>query len=153
MLRPAKSPQPGVSVTMLSILNNTASMQAQQALSATNNNLGTALQRLSTGLQINSGADGPAAYVISQAQQAQVVGLNQAIQNTNQAVDLVQTGSGALNEVSNLLTQVYGLALDSANSGVNDAEAQAANQAQISNALSTINTIATSTQFNGQNLL
>jgi flagellin len=138
---------------MLSILNNTASNQAQQALTNTNNNLGTALQRLSTGLMINSGADGPAAYVISQAQQTQIAGLNQAIQNTNQAVNLVQTGSGALNEVSNLLTQVYGLALDSANSGVNDSNALAANQSQISNALSTINQIATSTQFNGKNLL
>jgi flagellin len=138
---------------MLSILNNTASAQAQQALSQTNTNLGTALQRLSTGLQINSGADGPAAYVISQAQQTQIAGLNQAIQNTNQAVNLVQTGSGALNEINNLLNQVYGLALDSANSGVNDAQAQAANQAQIGNALSTINQIANSTSFNGNNLL
>src|ERR1700735_2316316 len=126
---------------MLSILNNTASMQAQNALNSTSNNVATALQRLSTGLQINSGADGPAAYVISQSEQAQVAGLNQAISNTNHAVDLVQTGSGALNEISNLLPQVRGLALDSANSGVNDAEAQAANQAQINNALSTINTI------------
>jgi flagellin len=138
---------------MLSILNNTAAMQAQTALNSTNSNLTTALQRLSTGLQINSGADGPAAYVISQAQQAQVAGLNQAIQNTNQAVNLVQTGSGALNEINNLLTQVRGLALDSANAGVNDASAQAANQAQIANALSTINQIATSTQFNGKQLL
>jgi flagellin len=150
---PAVNPNPGVSNAMLSILNNTASQQAQSALSMTNSNLTTSLQRLSTGLQINSGADGPAAYVISQAQQAQVAGLNQAIQNTNQAVDLVQTGDGALNEISNLLTQVRGLALDSANSGVNNAEAQAANQAQIANALSTINTIATSTQFNGNTLL
>jgi flagellin len=153
MLRPAVNPQLGALTAMLSILNNTAATQAQQALNNTNNALSTSLQRLSTGLQINSGADGPAAYVISQAQQAQVAGLNQAIQNTNQAVDLVQTGSGALSEVSNLLTQIRGLALDSANAGVNDASALAANQAQINNALSTINTIATSTQFNGKNLL
>ena len=138
---------------MLSTLNNTASMQAQTALNSTNNNLSTALQRLSTGLQINSGADGPAAYVLSQAQQAQVAGLNQAIQNTNQAVDLVQTGDGALNEINNLLTQVRSLAVDSANTGTTDASALAANQAQISNALSTINQIATTTQFNGRNLL
>jgi flagellin len=138
---------------MLSVLNNTASMQAQSALNSTSNNLSTALQRLSTGLQINSGADGPAAYVLSQNQQAQVAGLNQAITNTNQAVNLVQTGDGALNEISSLLTQVRGLALDSANSGVNDASAMAANQAQVSNALATINQIATSTSFNGNNLL
>src|SRR5579863_6515509 len=111
---------------MLSILNNSAATQAQQALNSTNNSLSTSLQRLSTGLKINTGADGPAAYVISQAQQAQVAGLNQAISNTNQAVDLVQTGEGALSEVSNLLTQIRGLALDSANAGVNDASALAA---------------------------
>jgi flagellin len=138
---------------MLSILNNTAATQAQQSLNMTNGNLATALQRLSTGLKINSGADGPAAYVISQAQQAQVAGLNQAVDNTNQAISLVQTGSGALNEINNLLTQVRGLALDSANAGVNNSGALQANQSQISNALNTITQIATSTQFNGKQLL
>lgn len=138
---------------MLSIINNTSSMQAQQALGNTSNTLSTSLQRLSTGLKINSGADGPAALVISQAQQAQIAGLNTAIDNTNQAVSLVQTGEGALGEVNNLLTQVRSLALNSANSGVNDANALAANQAQIANALNTINQIANNTQFNGKQLL
>jgi flagellin len=138
---------------MLSILSNTSSLQAQTALNNTNNNLSTSLQRLSTGLKINSGADGPAAYVISQEQSAQVAGLNTAINNTNEAVSVVQVGEGALNQVSSLLTQVRSLALDSANTGVDDANALAANQAQITNALDTINRIATNTQFGSKTLL
>ena len=103
----------------LSIVNNSASLNAQQSLNNTNNALNTSLERRSPGLKINTGADGPAAYVISQEQQAQIAGLNTAIDNTNQAVTVVQTAEGALNEVNSLLTQIRGLALNSANSGVN----------------------------------
>ena len=138
---------------MLSVLNNTSSLQAQTALNNTSNNLSGSLQRLSTGLKINSGADGPAAYVISQEQSAQVAGLNTAINNTNEAVSVVQVGEGALNQVSSLLTQIRGLALDAANTGVVDSNAQAADQAQISNALSTIDRIANNTQFGSKKLL
>jgi flagellin len=137
----------------LSIVNNTSSLNAQQSLSKTSSSLNTSLQRLSSGLKINSGADGPAALVISEQQRAQISGLQTAIDNTNKAVSVVQTGEGALNEVNSLLTQVRGLALDSANSGVNDANALAANQAEISNALSTINNIANTTKFGTKNLL
>ena len=137
----------------LSILNNTATLQAQTSLDQTSNALDTSLQRLSTGLKINSGADGPAAFVIANEQQAQVVGLQQAIQNTSQAVNVVQIAEGGLNEISNLLNQARALALDSANSGVNDSTALTANQAQLSNIISTINNIANTTQFGSQVLL
>lgn len=137
----------------LSIVNNIASLNAQTALNNTNTNLNTSLQRLSTGLKINSGADGPAAYVIGQQQQAQIAGLNTAIDNTNQAVSVVQTAEGALSEVNSLLTQIRGIALNSANSGVNNSTALAANQAQINNAIATINSIAQTTTINGKNLL
>jgi len=137
----------------LSIVNNVASLNAQNSLNNTNNNLNTSLQRLSTGLKINSGADGPAAYVIGQQQNAQIAGLQTAIANTNQAVSVVQTASGGLQEISSLLTQIRGLALDSANSGVNNSTALAANQAQISNAIATINSIAQTTTLDGKNLL
>ncbi len=137
----------------LTVNNNIASLSAQAALDNTSNALNTSLQRLSTGLKINSGADGPAALVISQEQQAQVVGLQQAISNTSEAVNLVQTGEGGLSEISNLLTQARSLALDSANSGVNDSTALAANQAQLNNILSTINNIANTTQFGTKQLL
>ena len=137
----------------LSIVNNTASLNAQHNLGRTSSALSKSLERLSTGLKVNRGADGPAALVISEQQRAQIAGLKTAIDNTNKAVSVVQTGEGALNEVNSLLTKVRGLALDSANSGVNDSNALAANQAEITNALSTIDTIANTTKFGTKNLL
>jgi flagellin len=137
----------------LSLINNVASLTAQNNLSRTSSALSTSLQRLSSGLKINSGADGPAALVVSEHLRAQIGGLQTALDNTNKAVSLVQTGEGALNEINSLLTQARSLALDSANAGVNDTNTFQANQAQLSNILSTIDKIANSTQFNGKNLL
>jgi flagellin len=137
----------------LSVTTNIPSLYAQNALDNTTSALDTSLQRLSTGLRINTGADGPAAYVISQQQQAQIAGLQTAISNTSQATDLVQTADGALGTISNLLVQIRGLALDSANSGVQDAPALQANQAQINNALQTIDNIAANTQFGTKPIL
>ncbi|MEM7314782.1 MAG: flagellin, partial [Planctomycetota bacterium] len=111
------------------------------------------LEKLSTGFKVNRGADGPAALVISEKQRAQIAGLEQAIENTDKAVSVVQTAEGALNEVNSLLVKVRSLALDSANEGVNDADAMAANQAEIDNALETIDRIANSTQFSTKKLL
>ena len=91
--------------------------------------------------------------MISNEQGAQIAGLQSAIDNTNQAVSLVQTGEGALSEVNYLLVQIRGLALSAANSAVNDPTALAADQAQIQNALSTIDNIAPNTQFGTKKLL
>lgn len=137
----------------LSIVNNNASLNAQQSLNKTSGNLNKALERLSSGLKVNRGADGPAALVISEQQRAQIAGLKTAIDNTNKAVSVVQTAEGALNEVNGLLNKVRSLAIDSANSGVNDANALAANQAEITNSLNTITTIANTTKFGTKNLL
>ncbi len=137
----------------LSITNNIASLVAQQNLNNANNSLNTSLQRLSSGLKINSGADSPAGLVISNEQGAQIAGLQSAIDNTNQAVSLVQTGEGALSTVNSLLTQIRGLALSAANAAVNDPTALAADQAQIQNALQTIDRISSNTQFGTKKLL
>jgi flagellin len=137
----------------LSITNNISSLIAQQNLSNTTSALNTSLQRLSSGLKINTGADGPAALVISNEQGAQIAGLKSAIDNTNQAVSLVQTGEGALATVNDLLVQIRGLALSAANSAVNDPTALAADQAQIKNALQTIDRISANTQFGTKKLL
>jgi flagellin len=137
----------------LSIANNIASLVAQTNLSKSSSALNTSLQRLSSGLKINTGADSPAGLVISNEQGAQIAGLQSAIDNTNQAVSLVQTGEGALSEVNDLLVQVRGLALSAANSGVSDSTALAADQAQIANALSTIDNIAGQTRFGNTFLL
>jgi flagellin len=137
----------------LSIQNNIASLVAQGNLNKSSSALNTSLQRLSSGLKINTGADGPAALVISNEQGAQIAGLQSAIENTNQAVSLVQTSEGALSEVNDLLVQIRGLALSAANSAVNDPTALAADQAQITNALQTIDNIAANTQFGTKRLL
>lgn len=137
----------------LSIVNNVSSLNAQQNLNKTSSALSKSLERLSTGLKVNRGADGPATLVISEQQRAQIAGLTTAIDNTNKAVSVVQTAEGALNEVNGLLTKIRGLALDSANSGVNDANALAANQAEIANALATIDSISSRTKFGSKTLL
>lgn len=136
----------------LTIANNVASLNAQNSLTKTNNSLASSLQKLSTGLKINRGADGPAALVISEQQRAQISGLRTAVDNTNKAVAMVQTGEGALDEMNKLLNKVRSLAVDSANSGVNDANAQAANQAEITNILGTIDRISSTTKFGTKTL-
>jgi flagellin len=137
----------------LAITNNVASLTAQNNLNRTSNMLSKSLERLSSGLKINRGADGPAALVISEQQRAQIAGLQTAIDNTSKAVSMVQTTEGALNELNSLLVKVRSLALDSANTGVNDANALAANQAEVSNALATIDRIAVNTQFGTKKVL
>jgi flagellin len=138
---------------MLSLINNLSALIAQNNLNSANTSLNTSLQRLSSGLRINSGADDPAGLVISQEQMAQISGLQTAITNTSKAVNVVQIADGALNETNALLLQIRGLAVDAANSGTNDNNTLAADQAQITNALDTITRIANSTQFGSEHLL
>ena len=137
----------------LTIANNPLALTAQHNLGKTTVSYQKSLERLSSGLKVNRGADGPAALVISEKQRAQIAGLNQAVDNTEKAVALVQTAEGALNEINSLLVKVRSLAIDSANEGVNDDDALAANQAEIDNALDTINRIANNTQFGTKKLL
>jgi len=137
----------------LGVVNNSGSINAQNNLSRAQTSLNRSIERLSSGLKVNRGADGPAALVISEKQRAQISGLKTAIDNTEKAVSVVQTAEGALCEINSLLVKVRGLALDSANTGVNDDDALAANQAEIANALDTINRIANNTQFGTKKLL
>jgi flagellin len=137
----------------LGVVNNSGSINAQNNLSRAQSSLNRSIERLSSGLKVNRGSDGPAALVISEKQRAQIAGLRTAIDNTEKAVSVVQTAEGALSEINSLLVKVRGLALDSANTGVNDDDALAANQAEIANALDTINRIANNTQFGSKKLL
>jgi len=137
----------------LTIANNVASLNAQHKLNTSSMSLAKSVERLASGFKINRGADGPAALVISEKQRAQIAGLNAAIANTEKAVSMVQTAEGALNEINSLLVKIRSLAIDSANTGVNDDDALAANQAEITNALETIDRIAANTQFGTKKLL
>ena len=137
----------------LTITNNVSSLTAQHNLGRASTGVARSVERLSSGLKVNRGADGPAALVISEKQRAQIAGLRASIDNSEKAVSLVQTAEGALSEINSLLIKVRSLAIDSANSGVNDADALAANQSEITNALDTINRIANNTQFGTKKLL
>ena len=137
----------------LSIANNVSSLNAQHNLNRASARVAKSVERLSSGVKVNRGADGPAALVISEKQRAQIAGLRSAIDNSEKAVSVVQTAEGALSEINSLLVKVRSLAIDSANEGVNDSDALAANQAEIDNALDTIDRIAGNTQFGTRKLL
>ncbi|MDY0331372.1 MAG: flagellin [Thiomonas sp.] len=134
------------------INTNVNSLNTLNALNSTSNSLSTYIQQLSTGKQINGPADNPAGYAISQRFQTQINGLNQAVSNGNQAVSLVQTATGALQNETNLLQQIRTIAVQSAN-GSNTSQDRASLQGVVSQLLAQVQTIATQTQFNGQNLL
>ena len=138
---------------MLGLANNVGALNAQHNLTRSSNKLNHSIERLSSGFKVNRGADGPAALVISEKQRAQISGLRAAIDNTEKAVAVVQTAEGALSEINSLLVKIRSLAIDSANTGVNDEDALAANQAEIDNALETIDRIANNTQFGEKKLL
>src|SRR5439155_13380244 len=115
--------------------------------------LSTRLQRLSTGLQINSGKDNPAGLIASEQLRSEINGVNQAIDNTQRAGNVVNTAEGALSEVSSLLLEVQTLTNQAANSGALSPQEIQANQLQLDSILNSINRIANTTQFNGVKLL
>jgi flagellin len=111
------------------------------------------MERLSSGLKINRGADGPAALVISERLRAQTAGLKQAIDNSEAGVSLMQTAEAALDEVSAALINARQLAVHAANEAVNDDFMLRADQSEIDNILATVNRIAMNTQYGTKNLL
>ena len=135
------------------INHNIASMNAYRNLARNDTGLTRSLERLSSGLRINKSADDPAGLVVSENMRAQIVGLGQAIENSETATAMVQTAEGALTEVHALLMSMRELAVHAANEGANSAADLAADQAEIDNALDTIDRIAGTTQFGTKKLL
>lgn len=138
---------------MSTINTNLSSLVAQRSLTKNNTSLNSSLQRLSTGLKINSGKDDPAGLIAAKNLESEQTGINTAISNATRAGNIVGTAEGGLNEVSSLLTQLQGLVSQSANSGGLSNEEVAANQLQVDSILSTINRISGSTSFQGVQLL
>lgn len=135
------------------INTNTTAFNAANNLSLNSDALSKNIERLSSGLRINSAADDASGLVISESLRAQSAGLDQASRNTNDAVNVVKTAEGALNEVHSLLINIRQLVVHAANVGVNDPTAEAADKAAISQAVDSIDRIAKTTQFNNKNLL
>ncbi|MBA3034112.1 MAG: hypothetical protein KKF85_13995 [Gammaproteobacteria bacterium] len=134
------------------INTNISSLNAQRNLNTSQSALATSLQRLSSGLRINSAKDDAAGLAISDRMTSQIRGLNQAARNANDGVSLAQTAEGGLAEVGNNLQRIRELAIQSANA-TNTASDRASLNAEVTQLLAEISRVATTTQFNGQNIL
>ena len=134
------------------INTNVMSLNAQRNLSTSGGQLATSLQRLSSGLRINSAKDDAAGLAISERFSSQIRGLNQAVRNASDGISLSQTAEGALGSIGNNLQRMRELAVQSANS-TNSAGDRAALQQEVSQLAAEIDRVATQTQFNGLNLL
>ena len=133
--------------------SNIPAINAHRNLLINNTEQAKVMERLSSGLKINRGADGPAALVISERLRSQTAGLEQAIDNSEAGISLVQTAEAALDEVSASLINARQLAVHAANEAVNDEFMLRANQQEIENILAAVNRIAQSTQYGKKNLL
>ncbi len=137
----------------LRINHNINSLHGQNALAKNDAMVSKSLARLSSGLRINRAADDSAGLVISEQMRAQITGLNTALSNSEQAVTMVQTAEGALDEVNGLLNKARSLALHSSNSGINDTNAVIADQAELDNIIDSVSRISDTTQFGTKKLL
>jgi flagellin len=136
----------------LTLNTNINSLNAQRNLNTSQSTLTQALQRLSSGLQINSAADDAAGLAISSRFTTQINGTNQAINNANNAISEAQTAGGALSTLTDNLQSIRTLAVQAAN-GSNSASDRAALDAQVQQQISEITRIASQTSFNGTNVL
>jgi len=134
------------------INTNIASLQAQRALNSSQGDVSTALQRLSTGLRINTAKDDAAGLAISERFTAKIKGLNQGVRNANDGISLAQTAEGALKEVTSNLQRIRELAVQSANA-TNSTSDRAALKAEADQLVAEIDRVAAGTKFNGINLL
>ena len=134
------------------INTNIASLNAQRNLNSSQSSLNTSLQRLSSGLRINSAKDDAAGLAISERMSSQIKGLTQASRNANDGISLAQTAEGAMVEIGNNLQRIRELAVQSSNA-TNSATDRASLQAEVAQAVAEIDRVANQTSFNGTKLL
>ena len=138
---------------MSRINTNVSSIIAQAALGRSNRAQQTALDRLSSGLRINRGKDDPAGLIASENLRRDITSANKAITNSERAAQLIATADSALGQVSNILNDIRGLIVESANDGALSPEQIEANQLQIDSSIDAINRVAQITNFQGQSIL
>jgi flagellin len=136
----------------LTVNTNIASLTAQRNLTGSQNGLATSLERLSSGLRINSAKDDAAGLAISERFTAQIKGLNQGARNANDGISLAQTAEGALKEVTNNLQRIRELAVQSANA-TNSTSDRTALQQEVTALIAEIDRVAEKSAFNGIKLL
>ncbi|MDR7094332.1 flagellin [Hydrogenophaga laconesensis] len=137
---------------MTTINTNVMSMTAQRNLGTTSSSLATSMQRLSSGLRVNSAKDDAAGLAISERMNAQVRGLSVAARNANDGISLAQTAEGALGKVGDMLQRMRELAVQSANASNNTSD-RTALQAEVTQLRQEIDRVAKTTSFNGTKLL
>lgn len=138
---------------MSRINSNVPSLIAQRHLGVSQKSLSMALERLSSGLKINRGADDPAGLIVSERLRSEIGVVNQAIDNSQRAINVIATTEGALDQVQSILTDIQSLLVEAANKGAFSPEETAANQLQIDNSIESITRIANTTTFAGRKLL
>ena len=136
----------------LGINTNVMSLNAQKNLRQSENPLQMAMQRLSTGLRINSAKDDAAGLAISTRMTTQINGMNAASRNANDAISMSQVAEGAMSEMSNMLQRIRELAIQSANA-TNSSSDRSALNAEVGQLMSEFQRISTTTEFNGQKIL
>jgi flagellin len=132
----------------LSLLNNIAALQAENAIQTNSNNLQTTLFQLSTGSRLNSGADDPAGLSIANELQASIAALQQSSSNANSGIGLAQTADGSFAQVTTLLDRAVTLATEASNGGLSTSQATALDN-EYTSIKNEIDRIGTSTTFNG----
>lgn len=138
---------------MPQIINtNIMSLNSQRQLNKSQLMQNEAMERLSSGLRVNSAKDDAAGLAISTGMESQIRGINQAVRNANDGISMSQTAEGAMDEMTNILQRVRELAIQSAND-TNSASNRASIQAEVDQLYSELDRIATVTQFNGVNVL
>ncbi|WP_043112113.1 flagellin [Solimonas flava] len=137
---------------MQGINTNVMSLNAQRNLQSSQSSLATSIQRLSSGLRINSAKDDAAGLAISSRFSSQITGINQAQRNANDGISLAQTADGALSSISDSLQRVRELAVQSANA-TNSSTDRAALQTEATQLLQEIDRVANQTKFNGVALI
>ena len=138
---------------MAQVINtNIMSLNAQRQLNQTQSMSNEAMERLSSGLRINSAKDDAAGLAISTSMQSQISGLNQAVRNSNDGISMAQTAEGAMDEMTNILQRMRELSVQSAND-TNSAENRIAIQEEVDQLHSELDRIAETTEFNGTKLL
>jgi flagellin len=134
------------------IQTNVASLNSQRSLTQSGSALATSLQRLSSGLRINSAKDDAAGLAISERFSGQIRGMDQARRNANDGVSMAQTAEGALGQMGNILQRVRELAVQSANATNSASDRQAINQ-EVGQLVAELDRFSTQTEFNGSRLL
>ena len=138
---------------MARINTNVGAIVANTNLAKSQRSLSTSLQRLSSGMRINSGSDDPAGLIASEKLRSEIQGISTAIDNSTRASNVITTADAALGEVSNLLVSIKGLVVQAANAGALSPDEIQANQLQVDSAIASITRISNTTSFAGLKLL